>query len=127
MNFRAAEKPPIYFYLSYEGLGVICLTKFSSLEKRVERLENILIELALHPNRCKYIYAADLKTILLNKRLVKEKKTIVKLSGGRAKVEPGQVRRVKSPAEFGNIKARNKRQRAKFNKDRAKARVETNA
>lgn len=62
---------------------MICLTKFSSLEKRVEKLENILIELALHPNRCKYIYAADLKKALLNKRLVKEKITFSKLSEGK--------------------------------------------
>ena len=73
-------------------------TKFTSLEKRVERLENILIELAFYPNRCKYIYISELKKLLLNKRLVKEKKTIVKLSEGKAK-------RV-SIAELCKVKAR---------------------
>ncbi len=63
---------------------MVCLTKFHSLEKRVERLENILIELALYPNRCKYIYVVDLKKALVNKRLVKEKTTFSKLSEGEA-------------------------------------------
>ena len=58
---------------------MICLTEVSSLKMRVEKLENVLIELALHPNRCKYIYVNDLKKALLNKRIVKEKKTIAKL------------------------------------------------
>ena len=54
------------------------MTKFDRLEKKVEKLENILIELALYKNRCKYIYQADLKKALLNKRLLKEKTRLVK-------------------------------------------------
>ena len=54
------------------------MTKFDRLEKKVEKLENILIEIALQKDRCKYIYQADLKKALLNKRLLKEKTRFVK-------------------------------------------------
>ena len=79
------------------------------MKMRVERLENILIEVALHKNRCKYICVSDLKKVLLNKRLVREKKCFVKLSEGRANVEPDQVRQVSSieelnKAEFSDVK-----------------------
>lgn len=54
------------------------MTTIRHLEKRVERLENILIELGLHKNRCKYIYVEDIKQAMLRRRLIKEKTTIVK-------------------------------------------------
>ena len=53
-------------------------TSIRHLERRIERLENILIELALYKNRCKYIYLVDLKRVMLKKRLIKEKIRIVK-------------------------------------------------
>jgi len=53
-------------------------TTIRHLERRVERLENILIELALYKNRCKYIYLVDLKRVMLKKKLIKEKIRIVK-------------------------------------------------
>jgi len=54
------------------------MTTIRHLERRVERLENILIELALYKNRCKYIYLVDLKRVMLKKKLIKEKIRIVK-------------------------------------------------
>lgn len=85
------------------------MTKFTSLEKRVERLENILIELALYPKRCKYIYSSELKNLLINKRLVKEKKTWTK-------VEPKPTRRVQSLVKLSKIKQSVTKKRMKAKK-----------
>ena len=35
-----------------------------NLEKRIERIEAILFNLATHKNRCKYIYVKDLLDIM---------------------------------------------------------------
>ena len=54
-------------------------TKIKHLERRIERLENVLIELVLHKNRCKYIYLTDLKQAMINRKLIKEKTRFVKI------------------------------------------------
>lgn len=62
------------------------MTKFSNLETRVEKLENVLIEIALQKNRCKYIYQTDLKEAMLRRRIIKEKRVFTKIyigQGGR--------------------------------------------
>ena len=52
---------------------------FRKLERRVECLENVLIELALHKDRCKYVYQSDLKEVLLKRRLLKERSFLAKV------------------------------------------------
>lgn len=45
----------------------------SKLEQRIERLEKVLFDIALHKNRCKYIYQIDLKEALIRRKIYNEK------------------------------------------------------
>ena len=72
------------------------MTSVRYLERRIQRLENTLIELALY-KRCKYIYSSELKKELLRNRILKEKNTIIKADigqGGRPEKEKNQENKI---------------------------------
>lgn len=46
--------------------------KIMRLEKRIERIENILIDLAYFKGRCAYIYLSDLQNALKKNGLIQE-------------------------------------------------------
>ena len=47
-----------------------------NVKKRIERIENILIDLAFYKGKCNYIYLSDLQNALKKHKLIKEIPTI---------------------------------------------------
>ena len=56
-----------------------------STTERIDRLEKVLFDIALHKNRCKYIYQNDLQKALIRRKVYDEK--LIKKTAMNTKLE----------------------------------------
>ena len=65
--------------------------KEPDLKERIDRIEKLLLDLALHKHRCQYVYIEDLKRALIRRGIYNEKD--LRLKAMKIKWKPKKVKK----------------------------------